>query len=279
MQGEAPELLRENVQHWLYETSERRMLRTLDGNCRAFLSDRYARIDNNDVANMVMPILAEEAQAGLNVVSCEITDRRLYIKAVTTRLEADVKVGDPVQAGLVISNSEIGFGAVRVEPMLYRLVCLNGMISADSTFRKNHIGARADMSDAVYEMLSDEAIQADDHAILLKVRDVVRASLNEERFLSTVARMQEVAEFRITGDPIKAVEVLSNKVGLNQTESGDALRHLINGADLSQYGMMNAVTRLSQDVPSYDRATELEAVGGKILNLPTQEWAEIAQAA
>jgi hypothetical protein len=39
------------------------------------------------------------------------------------------------------------------------------------------------------------------------------------------------------------------------------------------------VTRMSADVESYDRATELERVGAKVIELPKHEWREIAEAA
>lgn len=45
------------------------------------------------------------------------------------------------------------------------------------------------------------------------------------------------------------------------------LGHLIAGGDLSLYGLANAVTRHAQDVQSYDRSTELEATGYKIITM------------
>ena len=56
------------------------------------------------------------------------------------------------------------------------------------------------------------------------------------------------------------------------------LRHLIEGGDLSLWGMANAFTRLSQDVESYDRATELEEVGGNIITLGRSEYRELVAA-
>ena len=35
------------------------MVRTLDGEARALLSDRYHRIDNEEIAEMVLPVLME----------------------------------------------------------------------------------------------------------------------------------------------------------------------------------------------------------------------------
>ena len=49
--------------------------------------------------------------------------------------------------------------------------------------------------------------------------------------------------------------------------------------DLSRFGFHNAVTRYSQDVEDYDRASELEAQGGKIIEMKPTEWASIAKAA
>lgn len=37
----------------------------------------------------------------------------------------EVRKGDIVQAGVMISNSEVGLGAVSIQPLVYRLVCTN----------------------------------------------------------------------------------------------------------------------------------------------------------
>ena len=50
------------------------------------------------------------------------------------------------------------------------------------------------------------------------------------------------------------------------------LRHLIVEGDLSGYGIVNAVTHYSQDVEDYDRATEFEALGGKLIELAPTDW-------
>ena len=50
------------------------------------------------------------------------------------------------------------------------------------------------------------------------------------------------------------------------------MQHLIEGRDLTLYGLANAVTRYSQDVESYDRATDLESIGYNILSMPAKRW-------
>ena len=62
-------------------------------------------------------------------------------------------------------------------------------------------------------------------------------------------------------------------------ESSGVLQRLIEGNDLTLYGLSNAVTRHSQDVPDYDRATALEGIGYNILSMPARQWSRINQLA
>jgi len=111
------------------------------------------------------------------------------------------------------------------------------------------------------------------------VRDTLKAALDPERFQHWLQRVQSTTSNRIEGDVTKAVEVLSNKLALTNAETSSVLKHLIEGGDLSQYGLMNAVTRTAEDVHSYDRASELEAAGAAVLDLRPTEWRELAQQA
>ncbi len=89
------------------------------------MSDRFLRLDNFELAQAVLPVLGEMGE-GVQIVSSEMTQTRMYIKAINRRLELEVNKGDVVQAGICISNSEVGLGSLKVEPLVYRLVCLNG---------------------------------------------------------------------------------------------------------------------------------------------------------
>jgi hypothetical protein len=272
-----PELLAYNVNRWFERSPERRMIRTLDGKARAFLSDRYQRIDNSHVAETVLPVLSQVP--GIEIVSAEVTERRLYIKAVTHAVRGTInsrRVGDFVEAGVMIANSEVGLGAVTVSPFFNFLACLNGMVRNRDAMRQAHVGTKLTDDDAITAILADDTRRALDRGVLLKVRDVVTAALNQEQFDRAIARMQETVTQEITGDPVKAIEVLADDFGINEGERSSVLRHLITGGDLSRYGLMNAITRTAEDLPSYDRATEFETLGGRLLDLPSSQWNRIA---
>ena len=191
------------------------------------------------------------AQPGVEILSSSITETRMYIKAVFTKIQGEIKgkqVGDLVQAGVAISNSEVGLGALKIEPFVYRLRCLNGMILPDSKYSARHVGGRVLETDDVRGMLTDETLRADDKAILLKVRDVVNASFDEVRFARQIETMQASTTRRLEGNPAEAVKLLAKKNNLSEFEEGSILRNLIEGADLSQWGVVNAVTATAKEM-------------------------------
>lgn len=270
MQREYPTLLDENVNGWFRQSPERRMIRVLDGNVRAFLSDRYRRLDNLELCAAVLPVIQEMKDAA--IMSCEVTESHLYLKVVNKKLKAEVGVGDVVQAGFVVSNSEVGLGSLKVEPLIYRLVCKNGLIVKDFAQKKYHVGRQvAAEDDAAYELYSDETLAQDDKAFFMKVQDTVRCAVDAAKFHLTVDKMRDAMEIPLADNPVQAVEELADRFLLTQNERGDVLRQLFMGGDNSRYGLINAVTAASKLADSYERATELERIGGELLALPVPQ--------
>ena len=272
-----PELLAQNVNAWLHREPTTRMIRTMSGTARAFLSNRYRRLDNLEVAQAVLPIIGE--MQGVHFESCEVTDSRMYLKVVNTRLQAEVTPGDIVQAGIIISNSEVGQGSVCVQPLVYRLVCSNGMVINDAQTRRNHVG-RVNNSTENFLLYSDATLAADDKAFMMKLQDTVRAAVDEARLSQVVGMMQDAKQAVMeTKDIPGVVRLASREFHITDEESTGVLQHLIEGKDLTLYGLANAITRHSQDVESYDRATELEGIGYNVLAMPARQWNRINQMA
>jgi hypothetical protein len=263
---------------FLQKQPSKQMVRTLDGNARAFRSDRFRPLDNIDLAEAVLPVAMN--QPGMRMESSQFTESRFYMKLLFPKLETEIKKGDVVQLGLAISNSEVGMGALVVEPLVYRLVCLNGLIVADYGHRRYHVGKKAEESELSYEMYSNETKQLDDAALFAKIRDTVKGLLKMEVLETVVAKMREATEQPIEGTNIaNVVEVVSKKLNYTESTKHGVLKHLIMGGDLTRYGLMNAITRQSQDEEDYDMATKLERDGSRVIELARNDWKQIADAA
>jgi hypothetical protein len=272
-----PALYAETLNTHFQKEPARRMVRVLDGTARAFLSDRYRPLDDFDLGNAVLPELMNFPD--INIVSSAFTERRFYLKAVFPRIEAEVKKGDPVQIGLVISNSEVGAGSLAVLPLVYRLICLNGMIAEDYGQRKYHVGKRASSEESAYELYTDRTRQLDDAAFFSKVRDTVKGVLTHETLNKLTAKLRDATEQPIENTLQNVVELTAKKFGYSERTQDNILRHLAAGGDLTRYGLMNAVTRASQDEQDYETATRMETDGARVIELPKTEWTALAAAA
>jgi hypothetical protein len=126
---------------------------------------------------------------------------------------------------------------------------------------------------------SDEAMQADDTALYLKVRDIVRAAFNADRFAEQVQRLQSAQGDRVE-KPIAAIEVLANDYGLTELERDSVIDCFTTETDgPTRFGIVQAITAAADRVDTYDRASHLELVGGRVLNLDRKEWQTYAMAA
>lgn len=260
-----PVLLAENVNNWLGQTQNKRMIRTYqaDGSTvwdlmRADLSNKYLTFDNEDVAEAVLPVMFDEQ---LEIISSNVTEKKLYIKAVTDKLTGEIGRGDVVRGGVIVSNSEVGYGSVNVQAFIERLVCMNGMI-AETSFRRRHIGASHDITD----LLSRDTLNKTSEALVGQVQDVVRNVLSHEGFNNVLGKLRETTETEIA-KPIDAVEIIQKQFRFTEDEKDSVLNHLIKGGDTTKWGLTNAVTRASQDLEDYDRATEFEKFGWDVANL------------
>jgi hypothetical protein len=92
----------------------------------------------------------------------------MYLKVVTPSVRYEIAPGDVVQAGVVISNSEVGQGTLSVQPLVFRLVCRNGLIASDRALRKTHVGRALESADESVLVFKDDTLRADDTAFFLR---------------------------------------------------------------------------------------------------------------
>lgn len=282
MRLEEPELAAINANAWLkrFDGKHRRMVRTMGDRNRAMLSPKYQRIDDIDVLKVALPVLQD--LPGVEVKSSNVTETNMYVQFVLPKVIGEVgkrKVGDAVQVGGVISNSEVGHGRISVSGLIYRLWCLNGAVRGDQ-FARSHVGREISDNE---DLWSEETVKLDDRLILSRVRDMVKAVTDESRARDTLIRLNELAGAKITGSPEKVVEVLAQKIGATDEEGDAMFKALLTGSndviDLSAWGLVNCVTAQAHTAANYDRSVEFERLGGRLIDLPAAEWREILEAA
>lgn len=288
MRAEQPELLARNMNTWLQaEAAEKRMVRALDGNVRAYLSSKYRPLDNFDLAQIILPKLLEmKAQ----ITSCELTETRFYIKAILPHLsdapppnavwgQGHVILKDrKLVSSIVISNSDVGAGTLKIEPGVFDTYCTNLAILAQAAMKKYHVG-RSFEADANLEIFRDETRVQDDKAFWMKVQDVANAAFAEETFATAIEQIRNAANVPIVSTDLpKVVEVATRRLALPESLGGDILTHLARGGDLTQWGLCSAITATANDRDDYELSTELERTGGKVLALAGRDWDYISMA-
>jgi len=287
MLADAPHILMDSINRWLQDHgNESRMIRVLDDKMRALLSDRFRPMENEDLAEAVLPVLND---LGVIVLSADITDRKFYLKAVDERITLDIPTGkfmgdgghtifDTVSPAITISNSEIGAGTMLIETSIWTKACTN-LATFGASMRKYHAGTRADVSDEVYALLSDKTREVSDEALWRQARDITKGAFEQARFEAIAKKLGDASEDKIEDSPIEVIERVRKRFSWTDGERDSVLKHLITGGDLTRYGLHAAVTRSSEDLDDYDRASEFERLGGDIIELPKGDWKRLAEAA
>lgn len=260
-----------------------RLIRTIDGHVRAFLSDKYQRLDNDHVLANTLPILTAPEHAN-QLLSCNVTDERMDIKCMFTDASLAFDMGtapngkpDIINPGFHMGNSEVGKGSLFVKSFFYRGYCMNGAVygSEDAMeFRRAHLGGRL-VEGINFQVISDETKKLDDQAILSGVGDVMRAMANPEFIKQMADRLRALKTGGQIERPVEAMEQVARELDLNEAESSSALENLIRDRDYSRWGLLNAVTALANDAPTYERANELEQLANRVVTMPLHTWNRI----
>lgn len=291
-----PDLLAHNVTQLFQREPKKVMVRTLDegkgARIRAILSDRYRPLDNYDLFKAVAPTLIS---AGAQIASCEITETKMYIKAMAPWLTRELPLPAGMEWGkghnrvirkvigsVVISGSDVGAGKVNIQPGSWEEACTNMAIFREEGFAKLHIGKAYGDDESVSQYLSNETREKSDSAIWSAANDILKATLDGRVMDNIVAKLLAARGDALEGNLVDVVEVFAEKNRFSEPEKKSLLDRLVEAGEPTRYGLQWAVTRLAGDesvVTDYDRATELERLGGQIIELAPTEWRQIAKAA
>lgn len=247
------------------------------GIARAFLSDRFALVDNLDVLMASLDGI-RDAGVDVDIAGGDLTERRMVVRvrcpqvsALAPRLLAGYRSpftgasGDDnptVFAGLRISNSEVGGGAWSVVPEVTVQVCNNGMTMTKDGLTKVHLGGR--MEAGVIRWGADTQQKALD-LVKAQTRDAVATFLSEDYLTGAVARLETRAEETVQTQ--EQVRTLTKSLRYTDEQTDGILAHFIRGGQTTLGGVVNAITAYSQTVDDGDAAYDLETRATTLLGV------------
>lgn len=252
---------------------------------RAFLSNKFKTFDNVHLLESTLPKLIE-SDANWQIMNWDLTDSKLYARFKSqTQTGEGANVGDVMANGIIISNSEVGQGSVRVGQITWTLACKNGMQSRNET-RSSHITSAREDSDQ-WSILTDEAKDADNKALSLKLRDIVESFASRESFDEILDQMKQASSDIIEGEYSisKVSESLGEVLKIPQKETSLILDGLLQtlqqdgyrNEPLSRATLMNGVTAVSHKVKP-DLVDDWQKLGGSVLNMSASNWNKIKTA-
>jgi hypothetical protein len=265
-----------------------KMLRTFDGEkplVRAIVSDKFKTFDNVDLVEAALPQLME-SDADWQIVNGTVTDSRLYMRLKSQNQVAEPAIGDAMANGIMLRNSEVGMGSVEVMQMVWTLWCLNGCSSEKKT-RHTHVTSARGTED--WSLLTSEAKDADNHALQLKLRDVVAGYTSRESFDHAVELFRsahnDVVENGLA-NPSAVVDSVVKVLSLPKKSTGDIMAGLMQtiqqpgyrNKPISRATVVNAVTAVAHTADP-DSVDDWYQSGRAVLDLPSSQWDVIAQAA
>lgn len=254
-----PDLQAANANHWIEKQDREKdwMFRTRQndglGLVRGILSERYSPYDDHEILDIANKLVGD--RDGVKVEMAYRDDTGLHVRVTFDDLTAAVGKtidGKPDlhRVGFHLSNSEVGARSIRIQPMVYRLVCTNGLMAwrtDGEVFEQRHVYLRHhEMEHRVAEALVSS----------VKAGDEVLDKLME-------AKETPVA------DPFKAIEALAAGKKYSQKFAENVKTEWTREPEKNAFGVIQAFTAAARALKPDDRL-EIETDAGKMLrNLKT----------
>lgn len=250
------------------------------GILRAVLSDRYGARDNFDTLVAVLDgIRAAGLSADSLKINGDLTDDRMYVTVNAPEIRGygwkllegyrspygngqgtghggmDAENLPIISAGLVISNSETGGGAMSITPRLVVRACNNGLQVTQDAVRRVHLGAKLDEGAILW---SDATRRAANELAKEQAADAVKSFLSATYVQKVIDELERESDTPIDDVPA-TIEVVAKDQGYTEDEAKGVLDHFIRGGQVNAGGVLQAVTAFVQQVEDPTRAFDIEA--------------------
>lgn len=241
------------------EAASRFLVRSVKGQARGVLSDKYRRLDSRPLVEA----FATECQAvGAVPVDGTVSDTRVALKAIVPEVFEPVP-GEVLAFGIEWANSDFGAGLHAVRAFILRLWCLNGA-TMENALAQVHIGGRLsdeiEMSQRTYELDTKTSISA--------LRDVVGATLAPAKIQALCEGIRQADEKKVEWKNV------SGKLAKRLLKSEqDAARMAFESEDVvmlpagkSVWRASNALSWIAGQTNDADRKLDLQRLAGEVLH-------------
>ncbi len=252
----------ENVNYWFHTYPKVVLVRQMESQLIGLLSDKYRIIDNYDVAMGVLSAVttkAKELGHKLEMAHAYVSPKSMSYTVYDRNnfVTLPDKPEDKYWLGVSVRNSEVGYTAFEVAPLIVRQVCTNGMIRTDP-FRKRHIGSRGEEGD----IWSDRTKIAESELILSQVTDMVNYAFDKEKVQDYLNNLGELDDVLI--DPT-AFEKTADIFKVSQEDMRAIMGTLEQNTG---YGLVQSMTSYANkmlETKNPEKGSELQRLAGRII--------------
>lgn len=256
----APELLAHNLTTMFQNrfARSRYLIRSIRGEVRGFLSDRYRRLDSRPIIEAFASAVQEKGALPYNGY---VTETKVALQAIMPEIYEPIP-GEMVAYGLSLENSDFGNGALSIRAYLLRIWCSNLAITQEE-MRQVHLGRRLDES----MLYSQRTYELDAQTTVSALRDVVSGQLNAVALRDRMDAIRRANEQRV--EPGSAREIL--KKALQKAES-EAVIEAYNSPDTynlpagnTTWRLSNAISWIAGKTEDTERKLTLMKLAGEVL--------------
>lgn len=273
----------------MHDTGKRNLVRCLDGEVRAFLSNSYKVLDSLDIAFASLEAAKREGAVPLEA---NLSDTRMRLKLVNfdmmEALEQEAVENSPHQfigadalirrlginpadlpgepnsifPVITVSNSETGHGGFSVKLGIMLRACIN-TCTIEDVAGEIHLGGKLDVG-----LFSRETQTLEARTIMAKACESVQAAFTPDKWAAMVEKARD-AQGTVIRDPSSAVEhFVKTQDVFPESKKDQLLMHFVGDYDRTAWGFAQAVARVAQDEESADTAATLEALAGEVIKEP-----------
>lgn len=251
-------------EHSLGTERSRVLIRTVAGQVRGVLSDRYRRLNSEKILSA---FIKEAQNLGAVMADAYMSDTKVWVETllpnpfIVSTVEGDVVI----YMGVRLSTSDYGDGALDIRSYLLNGACLNGMVRT-TEMKKVHLGSKLEEN----IMLSDRTYALDTMTTVSAVVDLTRGLYGEQN-LFLLRQEIEMANRQKVDFETELKRLM--KAGLMKGEVEGVrevlIRHdptdgLLGGQTL--WNLTQAMTAFARDMVDPERRRTLHEIAGAQLN-------------